>query len=205
MKKIFTFLAVVGIVTCGFAQWQNGGDRGPKYDNRNNSYGNNNSSALVVTNAAKNNFTVIVDNNYQYQGDANNPVMVNTLSAGNHTVTVYEMSRNFFGKEKKRLAYNSAVYFKPNVETTLSMNSFGQVNITERQLSQNGNGGYGNGNNGGYDNRNYGNNGNGRGNGNGRMKNKHKGNQCNNDNDNNNNDRRGNGRNKNNRDERDDD
>ena len=58
MKKIFTFLAVMGIISSGFAQWQNGDNGGPNNGNRNNGYNNNNSSALVVTNAARNNFTV---------------------------------------------------------------------------------------------------------------------------------------------------
>ena len=55
MKKIFTFLAVMGIISSGFAQWQNGDNGGPNNGNRNNGYNNNNSSALVVTNAARNN------------------------------------------------------------------------------------------------------------------------------------------------------
>jgi putative hemolysin len=94
MKKIFTLLSLMGIFTSGFAQWQNGADRGPKYDNRNDNY---RSSALVIKAFTEKRFTVMVDN-VQYQLNDNNrntrrdnSIMVGAMAPGRHTVTVYEV------------------------------------------------------------------------------------------------------------------
>ena len=175
MKTMFTFLSLVVITASGFAQWKNNGPNNNgqypnntgQYPNNNGQYNNYQNSALIVNTYSSNRFTVMIDNNYQYQSDRNT-VNVGTLNAGNHTVTIYEMKTGFFGKQKQQVVYNANLYFKPNVETTLSINNYGQAGITERQLYNN--------NNGGYDN-----NGNGKGNGYGRMKQKHKKNQCDND------------------------
>lgn len=169
MKTIFTFLSLMIITASGFAQWKNNApDNTRQYPNNNGQYNNYQNSALIVNTYSNNRFTVMIDNSYQYQSDRNT-VNVGTLSAGNHTVTIYEIKTGFFGKQKQQVVYSSNLYFKPNVETTLSINQFGQVGIAERQLyNNNGNGGYGN-------------NGNGKGNGYGRMKQKHKKNQCDND------------------------
>jgi hypothetical protein len=140
MKKIFTFLAVMAIFTSSFAQWQGGNDRGPKYDNRNNSY---NSSSLVINAFTEKRFTVMIDN-MQYELNDNyrntrrdNSIAVGAMSPGRHTVTVYENRSSFWGKQKQKVMYSSVLFFKPGVETALNINNYGQVNITEKQGYQN--------------------------------------------------------------------
>jgi hypothetical protein len=159
MKRITLFLLSFMILSVTFAQWQNS-DNNRRYPNNNN-YGN---SALAVQSFNQQQFMVTVDNGYSYQSNGNNnnnnTVYVNNLSAGNHTVTVYQWKRNFFGKQRQEVIYNSNLYFKPGMETMITINNFGQVNIEERQLYQN------------NDNGNWGNNGNG--NAWGKKKHKHK-------------------------------
>jgi len=143
MKKIFTFLAVMGIVSSSFAQWNGGYDRGPKYDNRNNSY---NSSAIVVNTFSEKRFTVMVDNmQYQLNGAYGNSRRDNTISIpalapGRHTITVFETRSGFFGKRQKDV-YRSTMFLKPGMQTTLTINNYGQVNVNESRLYQSG--GYG--------------------------------------------------------------
>lgn len=140
MKKIFTLLSLMGIFTSGFAQWQNGADRGPKYDNRNDNY---RSSALVIKAFTEKRFTVMVDN-VQYQLNDNNrntrrdnSIMVGAMAPGRHTVTVYENRSGFWGKQKQRAVFNSVMFFKPGVETSLNINNYGQVSVTENKLFSN--------------------------------------------------------------------
>ena len=146
MKKIFTLLSLMGIITSGFAQWQGGNDRAPKYDNRNNNY---KSSALVINAFTEKRFTVMVDN-VQYQLNDNNrntrrdnSIMVGAMAPGRHTVTVYESRSGFFGKQKQRAVFNSVLFFNPGMETSLNINNYGQVNITEKKLFNNNSNGYG--------------------------------------------------------------
>jgi hypothetical protein len=146
MKKIFTLLSLMGIITSGFAQWQGGNDRGPKYDNRNDSY---KSSALVINAFTEKRFTVMVDN-IQYQLNDNyrntrrdNSIIVGAMAPGRHTVTVYESRSSFFGRQKQRAVFNSVLFFKPGMETALNINNYGQVNVTEKKLFNNNGNGYG--------------------------------------------------------------
>jgi hypothetical protein len=145
MKKILMMAAFLFSAAMVFAQWQNTGNRGPIDNGQYNNY--QNSSLIVIANT-QNRFTVMVDNGYQYQSSGNvgygSTVNVGTLSAGNHSITIYEMSTGFFGKQKQRVIYNSNLYFKPNVETTININNYGQVGVVERPLFQNTNSGYGN-------------------------------------------------------------
>ena len=150
MKKIFTFLAVMGIFLSSFAQWNNGSDRGGKYDTRNNGYNNSyNSSALVVNAFSEKRFTVMVDN-MQYQLNGNygnsrrdNAINIASLAPGKHTITVYETRSGFWGRQKQKDVYCSSLFFRPGMQTTLSINNYGQVNVSESRLFQNG--GYGDG------------------------------------------------------------
>ncbi len=153
MKKICTFLSLMAIMTSGFAQWKNDNNRrqndNGQYNNgqyNNGRYNNNyKSSALVVNAFSKNRIMVVVDNNYQYQ--ANGSVLeVGGLQAGMHNIVVYEWRSNFWGKQKREVLYSSALFLKPNVETAISINSFGRVKITENALYQNNQ--YGNNRNG---------------------------------------------------------
>jgi hypothetical protein len=143
MKKFFTFLAVMGIISSSFAQWNGGAERGPKYDNRNNSY---NSCALVVNAFSEKRFTVMVDN-MQYQLNGNygnsrhdNMISIPALVPGRHTITVFETRPGFFGRRQKDV-YRSTMFLKPGMQTILSINNYGQVNVSESRLYQNG--GYG--------------------------------------------------------------
>ena len=179
MKTLLMSFVFLASVSFGFAQWQGNGNQGP---NNNGQYGYNQNSALVVSTFLQQQFMVVVDNNYQYQSTGSS-ININNLSAGNHIVTVYQWRRNLFGMQRQEIIYNAGIYFKPNVETSVYINTFGQVNIDERQIYQNNN--YGNGE--------YGNNGNGVGYGYGRKKNKYrKHDGCGNDRYGNNNGRRGN-------------
>lgn len=138
MKKILFTVALIVSATAMFAQWQNNGNRGPD----NNQYNRFANAALIVNSNGQSRFTVRVDNTQYQSNGANrfgNTVNVGSLNAGYHTITVYELRSGFFGKQKQRVLYSSNLYFKPNMETTLSINDYGRVYITERQLFQNGN------------------------------------------------------------------
>jgi hypothetical protein len=186
MKKIITFLFATILFTSSFAQYRNDGDDDDRnrnddeqYSRRNNErnnsgiYNNNQNSALVVNSSSQNRFVVSIDNNNEYQSNDNNgygnTVNVGTLQAGNHTVTIYEVKKGFFGNQKQQQIYNSVLYFKPSIETSININYNGQVSVTEKQLYNNGGGYGGNGSSCGQ-----GNNGNGRGYGYGRKKHKHR-------------------------------
>jgi hypothetical protein len=174
MKKIFTSIIFTASIFAVFAQGQrypqNGGPR------QNNNYNQN--SSLIINSASQRQIAVSVDN-YQYQSNGNNgDVNVGQLSAGNHTIVISEWKKNFWGKSVQQVVYNSSLYLKPGFETTIYINVLGQVNISERQLYNNGNN-----DNGNYNNGDYGNNGKGVGHGYGRKKNKHKKDHCDNDRD----------------------
>lgn len=148
MKKIFTFLTVMGISVASFAQWQNGGGNGRGYDNRNNSYNTYNSSALTINAFTERRYTVIVDNmqyqlNNGYGRGYDNTINIGAMAPGKHTITVYESRSNFWGRQKQKDVYCGTLFFKPGVETFLNINNYGQVSISERQLYQNNGYGYG--------------------------------------------------------------
>jgi hypothetical protein len=187
MKKLLTLIILAAGITTGFAQWQPNQNGGPQqypqqgnqqqYPRQNGNYSQY--SSLVVSSVSQRQFLVYVDN-YQYQANGNNgnnnTINVDQLQAGNHTVIIYENRRNFWGKTVQSEVYNSTLYLKPGFETSIFINALGQVNVSERQVYNN--------NNGGYDNGGYGNNGNGNGYGYGRKKHKHKKHhQCGNDDD----------------------
>ncbi len=176
MKKILTSIISAAVIMLGFAQGQpypqqRGNQQYPNYPQQNNNY-NNQYSSLIINSATQRQFSVSVDN-YQYQSNGNgNDINVGQLNAGNHNIIIYEWKRNFWGKTVQQVVYNSTLYLKPGFETSIYINLLGQVNISERQLYNNGN----------YNQDGYGNNGNGVGYGYGRKKNKHKKHQdCGND------------------------
>jgi hypothetical protein len=158
MKRFLLLAALFATSSISFAQWRNSGPN----NNGNGQYGYNN-SALVINTATNQQFNVVIDNGYQYQGNGS-ALSIPNINPGNHTVTVYEYKRNIFGSQRQKILYSSNLYFKPGTEHLLYINQFGQASFDERPLYQNGN--YGN-------NGQYGNNGNGKGWGYGRMKNKH--------------------------------
>jgi hypothetical protein len=174
MKKLLTLVVLATAITTGFAQWQpNQTQRGGPQQNGNYSQ----YSSLVVSAVSQRQFLVYVDN-YQYQANGNNgnnnTVIADRLQAGNHSVVIYENRRNFWGKTVQTEVYNSTLYLKPGYETSIFINALGQINVSERQLYNN--------NNGGYDQGGYGNHGNGVGYGYGRKKHhKNKKQKCDND------------------------
>ena len=135
MKKISTFLVLMMAITSGFAQWKN--DNGKVWGRGNNGdYNNNNnykSSALIVNAYTANRFTVIIDNGYQLASNGNT-VNAGMLNPGMHNVEVYQWRTNFWGKQKREVVYSNAIFLKPNIETALSINAYGRVNISERAL-----------------------------------------------------------------------
>lgn len=178
MKKILITIVLATAITTGFAQRNqypqqgNGPQQYPDYPQQNGNYSQY--SSIVVDAASQSDLSVSVDN-YQYQSNGNgNSINIDQLNAGNHNIVIYQWKRNFFGKRVQQVIYNSNLYLKPGFETNIYINGLGQVNISERQLYNNGNYGQGGG---------YGNNGNGRGYGYGRNKHKHKKNKCDRDDD----------------------
>jgi hypothetical protein len=171
MKRIITLLFASLLFTTSFAQrenrnddWDNEDDKNneEQYGNRRNktdrnnngnygTYGNNQNSALVVNAFTSNRFKVVLDYNNEYQSNNSNgygnTVNVGSLLTGNHTVTIYELKRNFFGGERQQQIYNAVLFFKPGIETMITIDNGGQIAITEKQLFNN-NGGYNNGNGG---------------------------------------------------------
>ncbi len=148
MKKILTLL-FFATLTVSFAEAQYSDNRNQngngtynnngQYDNnQNNSYQN---SSLIVNAYTQNGYTVTIDNGNKYQSNGA-ALNVGSLTPGNHTVKVAEYSSSVLGKLIPKVIYNSTIYFKQNVQTTLNIDNNRQVNITERQL--NGNGSYGN-------------------------------------------------------------
>ena len=136
MKKIFTLFAVMGIISSSFAQWNNGGGRGPGFDNRNDKF---RSSALVINAFTEKRFTVMVDNmqyqlNEDYGKRHDNTINLTSLGAGKYSITIYETKTGFFGRQKQKEVYCASMFLKPGTETSVNINGYSQVNISEKQL-----------------------------------------------------------------------
>jgi len=142
MKKIFTLLSLVGIITSGFAQFQNGGDRSRRDDDRKGHIEYYRSSALVLKAFTEKRFIVMVDKmqytlNSDYGRGRDNVINLGAISAGKHTITILENKIGFWGKQKQREVYCATMFLKPGVETFISINNYAQVNISEKQLFNN--------------------------------------------------------------------
>jgi len=114
MKKIFIFLVALATSVSSFAY-----------------YGE---TKLTINTNYQRNITVMVDgfamNNYYN----NNQVQINDLNAGNHRVKIYQEQRNFWGRTKTRVIYESAVCLKPDFETTLSIDGNCGVAVSEQPI-----------------------------------------------------------------------
>lgn len=171
MKKILTTMFFAGSIFFCFAQWQQkphgggGPNHYPAYPAQNSNYYQN--SSLVINTVSQRPLSLLIDDQ-SYQSNVNNNTLnVGQINSGNHKIVVYEQKKNFWGKQVQNTVYNSTVNLRPGYETTISINSFGQASISERQMSNNnakGQNGYGN--NGKHDN-------NGKGHAYGKYKNKH--------------------------------
>lgn len=200
MKKILTTMFLATSITLCFAQWQQSPQTGggpnhyPENSRQQGNYYQN--SSLIINTVSQRPLSVSVDGQ-QYPGNSNT-VNIGQLNSGNHRIVVYEEKRNFWGKQVKNIVYNSDVTLRSGYETTISINSFGQANISERQVNNNNVGGQN-----GYDNRmNNGKNGNnGKGHAYGKYKNKKNKNHDDDDGDDEDNDNHG--RNKGNKNDRD--
>jgi hypothetical protein len=145
MKKTFTFLAAMAIFATSFAQWKDDGDRGPKFDNRGGAYFN--SSALVINAFTERRFTVMVDNmqyqlNSGYGNRYDNTINIGAMAPGKHSIRVFETKANFWGRQKQVDVYCASMFFKPGVETTLNVNNYAQVSVTEKPIFQRNSYGY---------------------------------------------------------------
>ncbi|MBS1512557.1 MAG: hypothetical protein JST86_17055 [Bacteroidetes bacterium] len=134
MKKIFTLLVSLAAVSASFAQFRDGDRRDVKYDN----YGSSFRGSTVFINAfTEKRFTVMIDNvaytvNGFYNSRHDNFINVGAMAPGKHTITVYETRSNFWGRSKQYDVYCSALFLKPGMATTLNLNNFGQVSISEK-------------------------------------------------------------------------
>jgi hypothetical protein len=141
MKKIFTLLFLLGIITSGFAQFHDR-DNDHRYDDRGrNDYYRN--SALVIKAFTEKRFTVIVDNmpyelNADYRGRHDNVINVGALGAGKHSVSILEACSSMWGRQKQREVYCGSIFLKPGMETAVNINNYSQVNISERPMFNNG-------------------------------------------------------------------
>jgi hypothetical protein len=133
MKKISTLLVLMMAITSGFAQWKNDNGRARGNDNYGSNNNNYKSSVLIVNAYAANRFTVVIDNGYQMQANGNT-INTGAINPGMHNVVVYQWRNNFWGKQKREVVYSNSIFLKPNIETALSINAYGRVNISERTL-----------------------------------------------------------------------
>ena len=183
MKKILGLLLLAVSATGAFAQRQSNDWQRQQGNEWQRQQGNNNQNAsLVITTQSQRQVFVSIDNSQVNQSNggygSGNVINIGSINSGNHTIVVYEMRNNIFGRQRQEIIYSSTLYLKPGYETSLIINGYGQATVSERAI-------YGNYNNGQGG---YGNNGNGVGYGYGRKKNKH--NKCDRDRDDDN--RRGN-------------
>jgi hypothetical protein len=142
MKNFFTLAVVLITVQAANAQMMN-----------DNNYYNNQTAAgsLVIRSASiVKDYVVTVNNRQNYLvTDNSNNVYVSGIGVGQHYIEVYRLIRNIWGQEKRQNVYSGNVQVRRGVETTINIDAFERVNISERQLY------YDNGNN--YGNGNYGN------------------------------------------------
>jgi hypothetical protein len=150
MKTFFTLLLATIFTTSAFA------------------YGE---SRLTITVSTSSDVQVMIDNR-SYRLD-DNSLVLNNISAGQHTIQVYRGNGNYrnSGNSRNRsnrnnVLYSSTIYVRPNYDVDIMINRFGKALVDEQDLRygndgwgnnrNNGNGGYGNG---GYNNDGYGNHG----------------------------------------------
>jgi len=129
MKKLIISISLLGFVVMGFAQYP------VVYNSNSNRYYNKPGNALVIDTRGQRDFTVIVDNNTQYQSSGG-AVTINSLRNGYHKILVYENRKGLLGlgKHKQTTIYSSSVRLKPGVETSLFVNHNGEAQVSERQI-----------------------------------------------------------------------
>ena len=128
MKKLIIGISLLGAVVTGFAQYPVAYNNYDRYNSR----GNN---ALVIDTRGMRDFTVVIDNNMQYQSSGG-AVTINSLRNGNHRIMVFENRRGMFGlgRQRQMALYNSSVQLKPGVETSVFVNHYGQADVSEKSL-----------------------------------------------------------------------
>ncbi|MBL0145458.1 MAG: DUF4476 domain-containing protein [Chitinophagaceae bacterium] len=92
----------------------------------------------------------MVSNNYKM----GNVYTISDINSANHRIQIYKQSSSIFGGNNQKLVYDNTIYLKPNYETSLTFNMFGNVVINEQQIYNGGgtNGGWNGQNNGTYNN-----------------------------------------------------
>jgi len=100
-----------------------------------NRYNSRPANKLVIDLRGMRDFTVVVDNNMQYQSSGG-AVNINSLSNGNHRILVYEDRRGFLGmgRQRQRAIFNSTVRLKSGVETSVLVSHNGQADVNEKLL-----------------------------------------------------------------------
>ena len=118
MKKIFTLAFGIVLSIAMFAA-----DRRP-----------------IVTVSANRKFEIVIDGR-SYASNNMSPVVLSNLYGGRHSVAVYEQGRSFFFSRKKLVSSSS--FQLRNADIAISVDRFGQVNISEsrQQGWYDGNGG----------------------------------------------------------------
>jgi len=92
---------------------------------------------LSVSFSGNRDIQVIVDNN-RY-ADYDNSVLINNLSAGYHSVQIYEgkAKKGKWNLKRNDLLYSSSVYVKPAYQVNIQINRYGQAQVTEQLIRYN--------------------------------------------------------------------
>lgn len=135
-------------------------------------FANYGETRLVINGANSTNTRLLIDgltvgNNYK-NGDT---YLITDISTASHRIQIIKQSSGLFGGNKEKIIYDQYLSLKPNYETSLTLETFGNVIYNETPINTggwNGTNDNNNGNNGTWngDNNNGGNNSNGSWNGN---------------------------------------
>jgi hypothetical protein len=120
MKSIITLFIAGTIATQSFADFAPG--------------------KLSISFSGNRDIQVVVDNN-RYS-DYDNSVLINNLSAGYHSVQIYEGNtrKERWNQKRSNLLYSSSVYVRPAYQVNILVNKFGQAQITEQFIRYNNHG-----------------------------------------------------------------
>jgi hypothetical protein len=95
----------------------------------------NQSSLVIASSSSSKNYVVNINNRYSYNLSNNSSnITLNNLGTGVQYIEVIQLKKNIFGNEKRESIYTGNIQLKKGFETTLNINVFNQVNVTERQV-----------------------------------------------------------------------
>lgn len=92
---------------------------------------------LNVSFSGNRDIQVVVDNN-RY-ADYDNSVLISNLSAGYHSVQIYEgkAKKGKWNPKRSDLLYSSSVYVRPAYQVNILINRYGQAQVTEQLIRYN--------------------------------------------------------------------